>query len=228
MKGFYRSLKDVVLPSCYKVAVITRACAVLESRRKSETRGRRVKQPKALRQMVCITSGFFITMKGRLFVQLRKRNEYADVLLNTHVQQRLEGKKLRSLTITPDSLSLCYSEEVESNTVIPLTRAETYGSSSKCASCGERLHNLAEGDAEHRRMLWCQRCRVWVNRDVNAAIVLSQRGRLRFDRSLSQRAGRQQHNLLAGEKGLAVEAVKGNEQTTVPILGVDASKLGLR
>jgi putative transposase len=362
MKGFYRSLMGIELPSCYKVAVITRACAVLESRRKSAKRGMEVRHSKPLRPMVCIISGFFTTSKGRLFIPLRKRDEYADVVLNLHVQKVLVGKKLRSLTVTSDSLSLCFSEEVEPTpvrtvygvdrneknltfgdsvgvvqtdmsktvkirrttreivgsfkrndarmrrklaskywkraanrtnqvlhatrnfmvgtaasegaafaledltgirkmyrkgngqgvdyrfrinswpyskayhmleyksawkgvTFIPLTKAETYGSSSECASCGERLRSPEGADAEHRRMLWCQSCKRWADRDVNAALNLSERGRSRFDRSLPQPASRQQQViLLAGGKGLAVEAVKGNG-TKTPILRVDASKL---
>jgi len=367
MKGFYRLLKGVELPSCYKVAVISRACAVLESRRKSAKRGIETRHRKPLRPVVCIISGFFATMKGRLFIPLRKRDEYVDVLLNQHARRMVEGKKLRSLTITPGSVSLCYSEEVEpipvrtvcgvdrneknltfgneekvvrldlSQTVgirqmtrkivgsfrrndvrvrrklaskywkrcanrtnqmlhaatnlvvgmaaedsaalaledltdirrmyrkgngqgadyrfrlnswpywraykmleyksawkgvtfIPLTKAETYGSSTECASCGERLRDPEMGDAGHRRLLWCQSCKRWVDRDVNAALNLSKRGLTRFVSSLpSQPAekSRQQQVILllaAGDKGLAAEAVKGNG-TTTPILGVDASKL---
>jgi putative transposase len=367
MKEFYRGLKGVELPSCYKVAVITRACAVLESRRKSEKRGVETRHPKLLRPVVCIISGFFITAKGRLFIPLRKRNEYADVVLSHYVCMRIEGKELRSLTITPGAISLCYSEEVKeipvrtvygvdrneknltfgnrekvtqldlsetvrirqttrkivssfrrndtrvrrklssrywrraSNrtnqtlhaatnfvmdeavrngaafaledltdirkmyrrgngqasdyrfrlnswpywkahhmleyksawkgvTTILLTKAETYGSSSECASCGERLHEPERDDAEHRRMLWCQSCKIWVDRDVNAALNLSERGLARFASShLSQPASRSQQVIVlaAGEKGLAVEAVRGNG-TTTPILRVDASKVGRR
>jgi len=62
--------------------------------------------------MICVLSGFFITMKGRLFIPLR-RNQYFDVQLNRYVQQTLTQKKIRSLTITPDSLSFCYSEDVK-------------------------------------------------------------------------------------------------------------------
>lgn len=113
MKGFYRSLKGVELQSCYKVAVITRACAIIKSRRKSERRGIGTNHPKPLRPVVCITSGFFITAKGRLFIPLQKRDEYADVVLNRYVRRKIEGRRLRSLTITPDSLSICYSEDVE-------------------------------------------------------------------------------------------------------------------
>jgi putative transposase len=365
MKGFYRSLKGVELPSCYKVAIITRACAVAESRRKSEKRGVEARHSKPLRPALCVISGFFVTAKGRLFIPLQKRNEYVDVVLNRYARERIEGKRLRSLTITQDSLSICYSEEVEpipvktvygvdrneknltfgdgkrmvqidmaetviirqttreivgsfrrddvrvrkkvafkywkraanrtnqilhhatnfmidmavknsaafaledltdirrmyrkgngqgrdyrfrlnswpyskaytmseyksawkGVTFVPLTKAETYGSSSGCASCGEGLHDPMEGDEEHRRMLWCQSCKVWVDRDVNAALNLSERGLARFASPLPRPASRQQQViLLAGGKGLAGEALKGNG-TMTPILRVDAGKLGLR
>ncbi len=65
--------------------------------------------------MACITSGFIVTMKGRLFIPLLKRGEYFDVQLNRHVIEVLEGKKVRSVTITPTALSLCYSEKVDVN-----------------------------------------------------------------------------------------------------------------
>jgi len=374
MKGFYRTLKDVQLPSCYKVASITRACAVVRSRRKSEKRGVKVGHPRPLRPVVCIVSGFFITMKGRLFVPLR-RDRYFDIQLDRYALERLADKKVRSLTVTPNSLSFCYSDDIEpipvtrvfgvdrneknitygdrmramqidvksltkirqttreivgsfnrndvriqrklarkywkraggktdqtlhaatnyiigsaakegaalaiedltdirrmyrrgngkgadyrfrlnswphwkakkmleykaawkGVTVIPLTKSETCGSSSVCSACGEKLRSPAMDDAAHRRMPWCQKCKRWIDRDVNAALNLSTRGRSRFDRSLSSRSdtqdeeGRMQQlasssSPIGKEKGLAGETVTGNGTTTL-ILRVDASKLALR
>ncbi|OHE55121.1 MAG: hypothetical protein A3K61_03845 [Thaumarchaeota archaeon RBG_16_49_8] len=364
MGTFYRSLKQTGLPSCYKVAAITRACAVLTSRMKSEKRGVETKHPQPLRPMICVLSGFFITMKGRLFIPLR-RNQYFDVQLNRYVQQTLTQKKIRSLTITPDSLSFCYSEDVklmsvktvfgvdrnEKNltfgnpekvtqinlsktvrikqttreivgsfkrsdvrirrrlarkywrrannrtnqmlhaatnymvenavandaafaledltdikklyrkgngqgreyrfrlnswpywkarmmlgyksawkgiSVIPLTKSETYGSSSVHSTCGEKLHNPEKGDVEHRRMLWCQTCNKWVDRDANATVNLSQRGLARFASSHPTPKSRsQQADFKAEEKGLANEAMVQEPGTPV-ILKVDASKLTLR
>src|SRR6267143_1017706 len=317
MQGFYQTPKGVnLLPSRYKVASMTRGCAVIQSRKKSERRGIKVAYPKPLKPVVCIISGFFVTMKGRLFVPLR-RDEYFDIQLNHHVIQTIKGKKVRSLTITPTSLSFCYSEDVEQApvktvydvdrneknltfgnasmvvqidmteevkvrqttreilssfkrndvrvrrrlarrywkrathrtdqmlhaatnwvvdtaaknraalaiedlkgirkmyrrgsgkgtdyrfrlnswpqwrgknmieyksawkgvTVIPLTSSETYGSSSECPACGEKLYNPAKDDVAHRRMLWCQKCKVWRDRDVIAALNLSMRGLSRF------------------------------------------------
>jgi putative transposase len=93
--------------------------------------------------------------------------------------------------------------------VIRLSRKETRGTSVTCPQCGERLQE----DVRIRRKLWCGICCVMMDRDVVAAVNLSRRGRLRFDRSQAQK----------GLEGGAVEAVKGNPTTTV-ILRVDASK----
>src|SRR6266480_3953864 len=76
MKGFYQALKDANLLSCYKVATISRACAVVQSRKKSEKRGVGVRHPRHLRRMVCIVSGFFTTMKGRLFIPLWRDEKF--------------------------------------------------------------------------------------------------------------------------------------------------------
>jgi hypothetical protein len=40
------------------------------------------------------------------------------------------------------------------------------------------------GDAEHRRMPWCRPCKTWIDRDINAALNLSERGLARFAGSL--------------------------------------------
>ena len=115
---------------------------------------------------------------------------------------------------------------------IQLAKSETYGSSSVCSTCGERLRSPSQGDVDHKRMLWCTKCKVWKDRDVNAALNLSERGRSRLDRSLSlpgvkEESGSQQVAVPltpVGKKGLAGEAMTGNGTTTL-ILQVDASKL---
>jgi hypothetical protein len=87
--------------------------------------------------------------------------------------------------------------------------------------CGERLRESERICVGHTRMLWCPRCRVWVDRDVNAAMILSERGLARLASSLPRSEARK---LMAGEKGPAGEAMMGNRTTPV-ILGVDAGKL---
>jgi putative transposase len=125
---------------------------------------------------------------------------------------------------------LDYKSAWKGVTMIPLAKSETYGSSSMCPTCGERLRSPERGDVVHARMLWCQRCKLWMDRDVVAALNLSARGRSRFARSLP-RSGTEESRSQATasippieEKGLADEAMKGNGTKTL-ILRVDASKL---
>jgi hypothetical protein len=103
MKEFYRSLKKTapLLLSCYKVAAITRACAVIRSREKSEKRRVTAKHHwKPLKPMVCIISSFFITMKGRLFIPVR-RDKYVDIQLNQYVINELQGKNKSEVSLLP-------------------------------------------------------------------------------------------------------------------------------
>ena len=94
--------------------------------------------------------------------------------------------------------------------VVRLSRRETRGSSMTCPRCGERL----QSDKRLERKLWCGKCRVVMDRDRVAAVILARRGRVRFARSRP----------LIEAQGGAVEAVKGNPTPTV-IPGVDAPKL---
>jgi hypothetical protein len=182
MKEFYRSLKGVDIPSCYKVAIVTRACAVMKSREKGK-RGKDAGHRKALRPIICVTTGFFTTVTGKLFISLGQ-DRYEMVQLNRYTHKRISepGVKVRSLTITRNSMSFCYSKEVK-----PTPVKKVYG----------------------------------VDRDVNAAMILSERGLARLASSLPRSEARK---LMAGEKGPAGEAMMGNRTTPV-ILGVDAGKL---
>ena len=96
--------------------------------------------------------------------------------------------------------------------VIRLSRRETRGSSMTCPRCGERL----QSDKRLERKLWCGKCRIVMDRDRVAAVILARRGRVRFARSRPP--------ILLEAQGGAVEAVKGNPTPTV-IPGVDAPKL---
>ena len=80
-----------------------------------------------------------------------------------------------------------------------------------CPRCRERL----QSDKRLNRKLWCQKCRLVMDRDRVAAINLARRGRVRFARS---------QPTIDEAQGGAVEAMKGNPTSTV-ILGVDAPKL---
>jgi putative transposase len=98
--------------------------------------------------------------------------------------------------------------------IIRLSRSETRGSSVTCPRCGERL----QGDKRLARKLWCVKCRSVMDRDVVAAINMSRRGRLRFDRSRTLTT--------AGSQGGAVEAMVEEPAQTreTVILTVDAPR----
>ena len=81
-----------------------------------------------------------------------------------------------------------YKAEWEGLPVIQLTRQETCGTSSRCSECGSYTRKSG-------RMLYCESCDIWINRDINACISQAKRGRTRLVRSLLM------------EKGPPVEAV---------------------
>jgi putative transposase len=94
--------------------------------------------------MVCIISGFFTTVKGRLFIPLR-RDKYFDIQLNRHVFEILDGKKVRSLTITPRSLAFCYSADIEQ---MPFTKVYGVDRNEKNITFGDRERVTCVGMAE--------------------------------------------------------------------------------
>jgi len=96
--------------------------------------------------------------------------------------------------------------------IIRLSKLETRGTSIVCPRCGERL----QSDKRLERKLWCGKCRIVMDRDRVAAVILARRGRVRFARSRPP--------IHPEAQGVAVEAVKGNPTPTV-IPGVDATKL---
>src|SRR5437667_12207553 len=86
--------------------------------------------------------------------------------------------------------------------VIRLSRRETRGSSVSCPRCGERL----QSDKRLERKLWCGKCRMVMDRDMVAAVILARQGRVRFARSRPPIVERQ---------GGAAGAVKGRQTPTV-------------
>ena len=123
MGGFYRSLKDIDLPSYYKSAIIARACTTLKTREKTRRRRIQVRHPKPLKPAVTILGGFFTTVTGKLFVSLG-HGEYEMIQLSSYAYGKVSeaGVKLRSLTITPNVVSLFYSKDVK-----PLSTKTVFG-----------------------------------------------------------------------------------------------------
>ena len=90
---------------------------------------------------------------------------------------------------------------------IPVAYVAARGTSVNCSICGSRTIAYPNG----RRTLFCPKCDVSVDRDVNAARNILAKGRgVKFTPD--------------GPPGARVEAVKGNEMTT-PILRADGGKV---
>jgi putative transposase len=97
--------------------------------------------------------------------------------------------------------------------VVELTKSETGGTSSLCPRCGKRTQVAARNDIQHRRQLWCEICKRWLDRDIIAAMNIARKGLLRF----------------GSPQGAASEAMVQESGRKEPvILKVDAAKLGLR
>ena len=75
-----------------------------------------------------------------------------------------------------------YKAEWEGLPVIQLTCQETYGTSSRCSECGSYTRKSG-------RMLYCESCAIWINRDINACISQAKLGRTRLVRSLLREKG---------------------------------------
>jgi putative transposase len=96
--------------------------------------------------------------------------------------------------------------------IIQLTKDETYGTSILCGICGKRTRTYegVKKDSKRKRLLYCENCDRWIDRDVNAVINQSIRGLQRLCRS----------------KGLPSEAMVPERGRKEPLIRkVDGSKL---
>lgn len=111
--------------------------------------------------------------------------------------------KLNSWSFSEIKRLITYKAAWEGVPVIQLSVKETRGTSQLCPRCGKRITQV-----DRFRQLYCTECKIWMDRDVVAAMNLSIKGLARF----------------ASSQGAAGEARKGNPETPV-ILRVDAAKL---
>jgi len=110
-----------------------------------------------------------------------------------------------------------YKAAWEGIPVIQLTKCETRGTSKLCPRCGKTTQVADRIDVQHRRQLWCEKCKRWMDRDVVAAMNIAYRGWSFLAKS---------KNEFIHPKGLAGEAMVQESGSEEPvILKVDASKL---
>jgi len=121
----YHQLSRYQMYGNYKLTAISKAAGILKARKKSIQRGYPTKNPYMVRPMLIGYRGFKI-VDGVLRIPAGGA-EYFNITLNNHIKQVLSDKslKVRSFTITPTSLSLTISKEVEQytpNTIIGVDR----------------------------------------------------------------------------------------------------------
>jgi putative transposase len=109
----YKQLAYYDIISYYKLCAISRAAGILTNRKKSMQRGKTPRKPYARRPFLVSCYGFKI-VDNILKVPVGHR-QYFEIPLNTYVMNILSDNSLqvRSFTITANSLSICFSKQVE-------------------------------------------------------------------------------------------------------------------
>jgi putative transposase len=131
----YKQFANYDIITYYKLCAISHAAGILANRKKSIKRGLQPRHPYAVRPLLVSCYGFKIE-NGVLKVPLGGR-QYFDIPLNSYVRRMLVSEpslKIRSFTLTADSLSICILKEV-----IELECAGTEG-------VDRNLRNLTVGD----------------------------------------------------------------------------------
>jgi putative transposase len=101
----YKQLAAYDLPTCYRLTAISRAAGILRNYRKNPG-----EKPYAKRLVLIDCYGFRVF--GRLLRLPYRKSEYIFIVLNDHTLKCISGFEQRSITLTPDSVSICYSKEV--------------------------------------------------------------------------------------------------------------------
>ncbi|MFY9300954.1 MAG: transposase [Candidatus Nitrosotenuis sp.] len=109
----YHKMKNYDIMSYYKLTAISYACGRLAQRKKDIKKGRNPKPPYIKKPFLVSCYGFKIN--GVLLSFPIRNREFANILLNDHTTKTISDKsiKVRSFTITPNSLSLSIQKEVE-------------------------------------------------------------------------------------------------------------------
>jgi putative transposase len=107
-KSYHRLSCDLL--SYYRLCAISTATGILRNYRKAKRKNSMTTFPYARRLMLTTCYGFKIK-EGFLRLPV-KPQQYVYVKLNSHTLQVLSGLDVRSVTLTPDSLSITYSKEM--------------------------------------------------------------------------------------------------------------------
>lgn len=133
----YAELSRYDILTYYKLCAISKVAGIMANRKKSMKRGIHTKDP--YMQKPCLVSCYgFKIVDGKLQVPLGQR-QYFEITLNNHTRQILPDPalKVRSFTLTANTVSICYSKEVAEKACIKAARIDrnlrnvTYGNFKK-------------------------------------------------------------------------------------------------
>jgi putative transposase len=107
LKSYHRLSRGIL--GYYRLCAISTATGILRNYRKTQKKNPRTRFPYARKLMLTTCYGFKI-QNGLLRLPLRPR-QYSYVKLNNHTLQVVSGLNVHSVTLTPDSLTISYSNE---------------------------------------------------------------------------------------------------------------------
>ena len=108
LRSYHRLSREMLC--YYRLGAISIATGILRNYRKARRKNPRTRVPYARRLM--LTSCYGLTIKnGLLRLPVRPR-EYVYLKLNGHTLQVISGLNVRSVTLTPGSVSICCTKEI--------------------------------------------------------------------------------------------------------------------
>ena len=107
LKSYHRLSRDIL--GYYRLGAISVATGILRNYRKAERKNPRTRVPFARKLMLTTCYGFKI--QNNLLRLPVKPRHYVYVKLNSHTLRALSGFDVRSVTLTPVSISISYSRE---------------------------------------------------------------------------------------------------------------------
>ncbi|TLX97407.1 MAG: IS200/IS605 family element transposase accessory protein TnpB [Thaumarchaeota archaeon] len=194
MKAYHQlSVYDV--PTCYRLTAISRATGLLRNyRRELKKRGRSARVPYVTKLSLTDCYGFRVIHR-LVRVPIRK-GEYTFIVLNDHTLRSILSHTPRSLTLTPNGLSICLSKEIAEiepvgaigidRNLDNVTTADSAGNilrhdlaraTEAKAPCRETKSHFKRNDVRVRRLVYgkygrIQRNRVsWLLHNISASIV---------------------------------------------------------
>jgi putative transposase len=106
---YHHQLAVYDLPTYYRLTAISKATGILRNHRREKRDNPNAKRPYA--HKLVLTDSYGLRIFGRLLRLPFRKLEYVFIVLNDHVLKTISGHDVRSITLTPDSLSISYSKD---------------------------------------------------------------------------------------------------------------------